>query len=295
MGIDLRRPLPLNRLKYIPDTVEYIDVLRLDLLHDTISGNKWFKLKYNIEAMRGEGKKGMVSFGGAYSNHLHALAYAGYQLGFATVGMVRGEAVMNECLSDCVKWGMELHFMSRSEYRNKNDDLFLEGIRNRFSDYSIVPEGGDNELGARGCEEIMEGVNMQDYDVVCVSVGSGTTLRGISSCMKPGQMLLGFAPMKGGGYLSEKLAPFVSHSNWRIIDRYALGGFGVVKQDLRDFATYFESRESIALDYIYTAKMMYGLYDMYEEHIAVRDRVRVLAIHTGGLQGNRGFGQMRIC
>lgn len=265
-----------------------LDILRLDLLHPVISGNKWFKLKYNIESAQQSNIDTLLSFGGAYSNHLHALAYAGKEFGMKTIGIIRGERVQNQTLNDCEKWGMELCFISRSDYRLKTDAHFLADIKEKFPHAYIIPEGGNNALGVKGCKEILDGVAIEKYDLITCSVGTGTTFAGLIEASYPKHQLLGFTAVKNGEYLHSDIEQHSSQRNWKLITNYHFGGFAKKNPELVSFTMDFKIQQGIELDFVYNSKMMYGLFDMMEQ-TALFNNKKVLAIHTGGLQGNRSL------
>lgn len=264
-----------------------LDILRLDQVHPEISGNKWFKLKYNIEQALNENKTGLLSFGGAYSNHLHALAFAGKEFSLETAGIIRGEKVMNDTLYDCERWGMKLHFISRNDYRQKYDTDFLNQIRARFPGYFIIPEGGNNDAGIKGCAEILNYVALNQYDVIACAVGTGATFTGMLQSALPQQKLLGFTAIKNGGYLSEEIGRHTRKTNWKLITDYHFGGFAKSDHTLLRFMQQFKHDNDVELDFIYTAKMMSGIFDLTEKG-SFRN-CRLLTIHTGGLQGNRSL------
>jgi 1-aminocyclopropane-1-carboxylate deaminase len=209
----------------------------------------------------------------------------GQLLNFPTAGIIRGENADNPTLQDCNRWGMKLHFISRTIYkeiRDCRDDYFLS---KKFPDFAFVPEGGDNEDGVKGASDIVRHIIRNDYDVCCVSVGTGTTLKGLLRCGKPfTKRFLGFAPMKGGSYLQKN---FNHYENVKIIDEYHLGGFGKINEFLSAFMQTFERKVGFSLDRVYTAKMMYGMID-YIQNKRILPHDKILMIHTGGVQGNRG-------
>lgn len=264
-----------------------LDILRLDQIHETISGNKWFKLKHNLLAAEKLGGKRILSFGGAYSNHLHALAYAGKIFNIKTIGIVRGEEVANPTLNDCKAWGMELQFISRAAYKEKTEVSFLQKLQKDHPNSFIIPEGGDNELGQKGCEEILKKINIKNYDILCCSIGTGTTISGLASSFKTETgrpQLWGFAPFKNAHSLKEKLTQSIPELNY--IDDYHFDGFGKISAELTEFSDSFLAKHDIALDKIYTAKMFFGLMDILNSS-SLWDGKKILVVHTGGLQGNR--------
>jgi 1-aminocyclopropane-1-carboxylate deaminase/D-cysteine desulfhydrase-like pyridoxal-dependent ACC family enzyme len=262
-----------------------LDILRLDTLHENISGNKWFKLKYNLQAAFEQKATGILSFGGAHSNHLHALAYSGKLLDLPTIGIIRGEEVENPTLTDCKNWGMQLKFISRENYREKASPNFLQVLTGAYPNYYIIPEGGDNELGRKGCEEILDEKTVA-YNYITCSIGTATTYCGLVNSAHNTQKLLGFSALKGNTSLRQSIEQHTSYSNWEYIDDYHFGGFARRNQALYDFTNWFQLEFDIALDYVYTAKMFYGILDLIQQNKFALGS-RILAIHTGGLQGNR--------
>lgn len=283
--------IPLNALKNsLTDKCGVsLYVLRLDALDYYAGGNKFFKLKYNLEEARRQGHKKLLTFGGAWSNHLAAVAVvAGQQL--EVIAVVRGEEPKeySDTLRFCKEKGVRLHFVSREEYRRKNEPGFIEELRKKFGNFYLLPEGGSNELAAKGCREILEHINI-DFDYACCPVGSGGTIAGIASGLKPHQKALGFTAVKGGEYLSSiihTLAP--EASNFKLATDYHFGGFAKVTLELRAFKKQFETENGFELDYIYTSKMFYGIFDLLQKGFFTPGS-KIVAIHTGGLQGNAGF------
>ena len=288
-------------------------VKRDDLIHAEISGNKWRKLKYNLAEARMLGKKTLLTFGGAFSNHIYATAAAGKEFGFHTIGIIRGKDASEEnpTLSFAKSCGMELHFIDRDEYRNKNDQDFLQKLKIEFHDPYIMPEGGANILGAKGCAEIISDINIP-FDYICCPCGTGTTLAGIVMGLKGSSKALGFAVLKGGEFLNAGINNLLteetkSYSNWSINTDYHFGGYAKFNNLLLDFIGDLEQRHQISYEPIYTGKMMYGIYDLAAKGFFKKgesrflsppfkgwaketgERIRVIALHTGGLQGLAGI------
>lgn len=282
-------------------------VLRLDRIDAYAGGNKFFKLKYNLEEIKRAGHRQVITFGGAWSNHLAAIA-ASWQKAEGSmqkvIAVVRGEEPINlsDTLRFCKEKGVELHFVSREEYRKKESPGFLEKIREKFGDFYLLPEGGSNELAVQGCREIVDLIDI-DFDLICCPVGSGGTIAGIASGLKSEQTALGFVALKGGEYLEEvitklirpprpatlghsptgeKIAMFKLHLN------YHFGGFAKTTPELLRFKKQFEKEQGFELDYIYTSKMFYGIFDLMKQGYFASGS-KIVAIHTGGLQGNKGF------
>lgn len=297
----LETPLtPLQKIQH-PLLKKYsvqLYIKREDLIHPLISGNKWYKLKYNLIEAKAQGFKRILSFGGAYSNHLHALAWAGQRYNFETVGVIRGELVepLNPTLQDLREWGMELHPVSRSEYRLRHDAGFLAGLRDTYSPCYVVPEGGANALALKGCGEIVTAIDEQldHYDYLCVPCGTGATLAGMSLALKSGRRLLGFSALKNytqfGADIGRMLdsASLSGRGNWQIIDAFHCGGFGKINLELVNFMAGWQRQTGIALDPIYTGKMLMGLFELLEGGY-FKAGSRIVVVHTGGLQGLRGM------
>jgi 1-aminocyclopropane-1-carboxylate deaminase len=278
-----------------------MDVALLDSIHPLFGGNKWFKLKYNLEEAKRRNAKAIVTFGGAYSNHIYATAAACQVFGIPCIGLIRGEAadINNSTLSKAKAFGMEIDFLSRMDYAEKETELFEYELHEKYGNVYIIPEGGANFFGINGSMEILKSLN-HDYDTIAVSCGTATTLTGIVLSAQPNQKIVGFAPMKGGVYLKEtvqynlnnflgsKAAAEELIQNVTVIDDYHFGGFAKVNDDLRKEKLKLEQSFGFELDYVYTAKMFYGLLDMIEKGLLLGNQ-KMLVIHTGGLQGNAGF------
>jgi 1-aminocyclopropane-1-carboxylate deaminase len=288
--IDFENTLIIDTIQdsFLEEKNIQLDILRLDLIHPQISGNKWFKLKYNIQEALSNKASGLLSFGGAYSNHIHALAFAGKLFNLKTIGIIRGDEISNETLSDCVNWGMQLRFISREEYKNKDTSLFLERLKAEFLTYHIITEGGNNELGRKGTQEILNGIQAEKYNHICCAVGTGATLSGIIESVKGKSNVLGFSSIKGGFYIEDELKQNTSFNNWTLIHDYHFGGFSKTNKKLHDFITEFKIQHNVELDFIYTGKMMFGIYDMIRSH-NIPEGSSILMVHTGGLQGNRSL------
>ncbi len=266
-------------------------IKREDLLHPLISGNKFRKLKYNIEEAKLQNYKLLVSFGGAFSNHILALAAAGNEYDFKTVGVIRGDELErtvhdNPTLLQAKNLGMEFEFVSREEYRNKTNAQFLKKLQDKFGKFYLVPEGGTNQLAVKGCEEILTEEDFQ-FDYICTAVGTGGTISGIINSSDENQRILGFSALKGD-FLSDDIRKFAQKENWSLVQDYNFGGYGKVTEELIFFLNEFYQKTAIPLDPIYTGKMLYGIIDLIEKGYFPKN-AKILAIHTGGLQGIRGI------
>ena len=274
---------------------------RDDEIHPAISGNKWRKLKYNIAEIKENGLAGFITFGGAFSNHLAASAYAGHLANLKMVGIIRGEEPMaNETLAFAKSCGMHLKQIPRSEYAQKNDTEFLKHLQNQYPNYLIIPEGGSNVNGVQGCMEILAEDEWQ-ADYVCCPLGSATTFAGLILSAKKGQTCLGFPAVKGGDYLREDVNNFIAQAMskglvadtftpvpWQLQTNFHFGGFGKITPDLIAFMNAFYTETGVPLDPVYTGKMMFGLVEMIKAD-KIPKGSKVLVIHTGGLQGIKGM------
>ncbi len=280
----------------LPDINKNINVYikREDLLHPIISGNKWRKLKYNLVEAKDKGYKTILTFGGAYSNHIHATAGAGKIFGFNTIGIIRGEEhlPLNPTLKDATEFGMRIHYVSRSEYRKKTDEKFIEMLHQKFGDFYHVPEGGSNILAVKGGTEIVQDINI-DFDYIVSACGTGGTLAGVICGLDGNKKAIGISALKGADFLNENVGKFIkdysckNYYNWEIKLDYHFGGFAKTKPEQIAYMKEFEKLNNIQLDPIYTSKMIYGIYDMINNG-EIKEAKTVIALHTGGLQGRRG-------
>ena len=270
---------------------QQISMLRLDAMHPIISGNKWYKLQYNLEAAIQQHCAGILTFGGAFSNHLIATAAAAQANKIESIGIVRGipedQNKPNFVLQQCQEYGMKLVFISREEYAQKDSLAFLEQLNKEYPQYYIITAGGANEAGRKGMQEMIRYIP-NTFDYMLLSVGSGTTFAGLRNVIPTHQHLLGFAPMKGGGYLTEEIKRHIQSGqdvHWEITDRFHFGGFGKITEEVINFMLEFEQQYGFKLDRVYTAKMMLGLKQLLSEN-AFPTKAKILCIHTGGLTGN---------
>ena len=278
-----------------------VDCLRLDRTHPFVSGNKWYKLQHHLIAALQQKRSEILSFGGAYSNHLHALAYAAKALQLRVKGVVRGEkpAELSPTLQDCVSWGMELIWMPREEYRRLSAHQNYLEARQRFPEAFVIPEGGEGELGVHGVQELFARLyheGAMNYDLIVVSVGSGTTIAGVILGVAGRAQVLGYSALKGAFDLEQRVehafgAQSVS-GQWQVCHDYHFGGFAKTHPRLLDFISSIHSGSGLLLDPVYTGKSMYGLMEWIKQG-RVTPNSRVLFVHTGGLQGWRGMGAVR--
>ncbi len=273
-----------------PNEIE-LYIKREDQLHPIISGNKFRKLKYNLLAAKHQNKNILLTFGGAFSNHIVAVAGAGKEFGFETIGIIRGEELQekiheNPSLSVAQQSGMKLVFVSRATYRLKDTPEFLDEMQFKFGDFYLLPEGGTNELAIKGCEEILSDDDIE-FSHICSSIGTGGTVSGIINSAASHQNIIGFSSLKGD-FLQNDIAKFANQKNWSVNCEYHFGGYGKVTNELIEFINSFYLEHAIPLDPIYTGKMMFGIFDLIQNN-CFPPNSKILAIHTGGLQGIAGM------
>jgi len=266
-------------------------VKREDLVHPYISGNKFRKLKYNLLEAKSKNHTKLLTFGGAFSNHISAVAAVGRELGFETIGIIRGEELAgsaneNPTLQYARQCGMRLEFVSRYQYRMKETEVFIESLQQQFGDFYLIPEGGTNALAISGCEEILTSEDTI-FDYICCAVGTGGTIAGLINSSKPHQHILGFPALKGS-FLQAEIRKFVRNENWSLISDYHFGGYGKINEELVRFLNTFHQQTGIPLDPIYTGKLFFGVMDLIsKDYFAYGSKI--LLIHTGGIQGIKGM------
>lgn len=301
-------PIPLQQVKldFLEEKNIQLYVLREDLIHPTISGNKWRKLFYNLQEAQNQGKNQLLTFGGAFSNHIAATAAAGVQFGFKTIGIIRGEEhfPLNPTLKLAVDNGMELKYISRSFYRDeKYNSTFINKLKKEVGDFYLVPEGGSNAFAVKGCTEIINNINI-DYDVVCCACGTGGTTAGIIAAADETKKIIGFPALKGGAFLKndiqQLLADYqqqfsieINNQNWSLNTDYHFGGYAKTSKELIDFVNDFYQKQNIPLDLIYTGKMLFGIIHLAKT-TAFFNGKKIVVVHTGGLQGNKGFDKIKL-
>jgi 1-aminocyclopropane-1-carboxylate deaminase len=276
-----------------------IFIKREDELHPFISGNKYRKLKYNLEEAAHLKKDTLLTFGGAYSNHIAAIAAAGNEHHFKTIGVIRGDELAdnleevlkkNPTLKFASERNMQFHFVTRRNYRNKTTPEFINNLKEKFGDFYLIPEGGTNKFAVKGCEEILVEADNQ-FDVICSSVGTGGTISGLINVAKKHQKIIGFPALKGD-FLQYEISKYVKRSdNWSLNTNYHFGGYAKVSEELITFINKFKKETKIPLDPIYTGKMIFGLVDLIKKDY-FKKGTKILAIHTGGLQGIDGMNMV---
>lgn len=273
-----------------------LQVLRLDQVHPEVSGNKFYKLQYNLQQALSQNHRQILTFGGAYSNHIYATAAAAREVGLDSVGIIRGDLldVQNPTLAFARAAGMSLLGISREHYREKNNPTFLESLRKQFGDFYLIPEGGTNTLAIQGTREILTAFHFS-FSHVLTPIGTGGTFAGIAASLIPHQKLLGISALKGEGIREEisnllKAEEIQSKGSLEIVTQYHQGGYAKWTTELIDFIHWFWDTFDIPLDPIYTGKMAFACWDLLQKNYFPLGS-RILLIHTGGLQGNRGFTQ----
>jgi 1-aminocyclopropane-1-carboxylate deaminase len=274
-------------------------IKREDLNHPHMSGNKWHKLKYNLREARKQSKDTLLTFGGAYSNHIYAVAAAGKIFNFKTIGIIRGEEhlPLNPTLSFAKDNGMKIYYLDRTFYRKKNSPKIIIELQEKFGNFYLIPEGGTNDFAVKGCSEIIGKINM-DFDYICCPCGTGGTLAGLISGLNSDKFGLGFAVLKGASFLKENVQSLLQNSNgnslkkWDINLDYHFGGYARTDSILLDFVNRFTSQTKIPIEPIYTGKMLFGIYDLASKGF-FKEGTQIIALHTGGLQGLKGLSERR--
>ena len=293
----LNLPSPIQKLHstFLEQHNIQLYIKRDDLIHKDISGNKWRKLKYNLLAAQKQNQNTLLSFGGAYSNHLHATAAAGKYFNFKTIGISRGEAYepLNPTLQDAQNWGMQLEYINRKKYKQKKTVEFLNELKEQFGHFYLIPEGGNNKLGVKGCQDIINEID-DEFDTICIDCGTGATMAGIVTALNNRSHTLGFSVLKGADFLINDINYHIKNYSKELMDKwsvnldYHFGGFAKTTDELFDFIRLFKQDYAIQLDPVYTGKMFFGVFDLIKKnHFKAGEKI--LVIHTGGLQGLRGF------
>jgi 1-aminocyclopropane-1-carboxylate deaminase len=288
-ALDLRLPSPLEELRddRLATAGVRLFLKRDDLISPDIPGNKWRKLKYNLESARRQGRQVLLTFGGAYSGHIRATAAAGYYFGFSTVGMIRGEEhlPLNPSLDYALRHGMRLAYLDRARYREKMSPELTTSLRGEFGDFYLLPEGGSNADAVRGCAEIPAEIGLR-FDLICCPCGTGGTLAGLAHGLGTAQKALGFSVLRGGDFLAGAVARLQREAfgalsgNWSVELGFHFGGFAKHKPELDRFIADFEERHALSLDWVYVAKMMFGIFALAERGF-FSSGTKVVAVITG--------------
>ncbi|HED08492.1 MAG TPA: 1-aminocyclopropane-1-carboxylate deaminase/D-cysteine desulfhydrase [Ignavibacteria bacterium] len=290
-------PTPLIKLEsdYLNKQNVNLYIKRIDLIHPYISGNKWFKLFYNLIEAKEIGEDTLLTFGGAFSNHIYAVAAAGNEYGFKTIGIIRGEKhlPLNPTLRFAESCGMKFYFVNRSLYRQKESSEFKEWLEDKFGNFYLLPEGGTNSLAVKGCSEIITSIDME-FDYICTACGTGGTLAGLVCGLSGKENALGFSVLKGGDFLIknvekniQKFSGEIFH-NWDIKLNYHFGGYAKITNELINFVKMFEKNYGVPIEPIYTGKMIYGIFDLIKNNYFKKNST-IIALHTGGMQGLKGL------
>ena len=272
-------------------------IKREDEIHPDVSGNKFRKLKYNIKEAKQQQQKKVLTFGGAFSNHILATAVAAKLNGFKSIGIIRGEELAddvqqtlqnNSTLQKAHKNGMQFYFVSREQYREKESPDFMNNLKEKFGNFYTIPEGGTNDLAIQGCEEILCKED-ECFDVVCCAVGTGGTISGLINASKEHQKVIGFPALKGD-FLKTEVQKYTAKKNWLLNTNYHFGGYAKYTPEFITFLNNFSADTKILLDPIYTGKLIFGILDLVKQDYFAKG-TKILAIHTGGIQGIEGFNK----
>jgi 1-aminocyclopropane-1-carboxylate deaminase len=272
---------------------------RDDLAQPELPGNKARKLKYNLAAAREQGQHTLLTFGGAYSNNIAAVAAAGRLFGFATIGLIRGEETqpLNPTLAQAAADGMRLHYLDRSSYRRRAEPDFTAELLACYGPAYVLPEGGTNALALPGCAELVADIREQAaFDALAVAVGTGGTLAGLLMGLAGQQQAVGVAALKNGGFLQAEVDALTQQASGQIFSNYSLqtgyhfGGYAKPSPELLAFIQQFQQRHGVLLDPIYTGKLLYGVLDLIGQGYFPRGST-VVAIHTGGQQAWAGWNR----
>ena len=290
-------PSPLQRIDdaWLRDMGIQLYLKRDDLLHPTVQGNKWRKLKYNLLRAQELGKDTLLTFGGPYSNHIYATAAAAKLFGFNSIGIIRGEEPkdMSYTLKFVVSQGMQLVYADRTTYRNKDDENYLHQLQLQYPNAYIVPEGGTNQYALRGVAELVQEIDVP-FNYLCSACGTGGTLAGMVAGLKGEKQLIGFSSLKGDDALTEQIDKLVqgyageSYKNYSVNFGYHFGGYAKVKPELTDFIKAFKKQHNVQLEPVYTGKMLFGIYDLLKQGYFPKGST-IIAMHSGGLQGLSGY------
>ncbi len=279
----------------IKDSGIKLFIKREDLNHPELSGNKWHKLKHNLITAKENGYETLLTFGGAYSNHIYATAAAGKLFGFKTIGIIRGEEhlPLNPTLGFSVSKGMKIHYINRKDYREKNSSEFITKLKKKFGKFYLIPEGGTNELAVKGVREIISTINI-DFDYICCACGTGGTLAGLVTGLNGKKNALGFSVLKGSSFLLDDVTKLINensgkkYTNWDINLDFHFGGYAKINSELIAFTKRFQQITSIPIEPIYTGKLLFGVYNLILNHYFNKGKT-ILVVHTGGLQGLKGM------
>ncbi len=283
--------ITVDKIRLFPSQTIETDMVRLDKIHPQISGNKWFKLKFHLQEAIRQKKTGLLSLGGPWSNHLHAVAAISKEAGLKSIGIIRGEvpSSLSFTLADLKNAGMQLEFVSRTDYRNR--DVLLEKLSTKFPGHYIIDEGGQGFLGIKGAAEIKNHTpKWNSYTHILCAVGTGTMLAGLASVANNDQKVIGISSLKSSDEQTEAILRFMPklESRFIILNSFHFGGFARHTPALIGFMNEFYQHTGIPTDIVYTAKLVFAWKELtLQSHFPAGSRV--LLIHSGGLQGNRSL------
>lgn len=272
-------------------------MLRLDLLHPVVSGNKWFKLKYHLQQAVNENCKGIITFGGAYSNHLVAAAWAAREAGLPVLGIIRGEQPreLSPALKDMQEYGMQLRFVNRQSFADEAQTIAQ--LKKEFPQHFIIPQGGQSALGVQGAAEILQQSTMEQYTHIACAAGTGTMMAGIVKASLPQQQVIGISSLKTESADNNSITAFIeqyaSKKNYRLFTNYHFGGYARHTPALLQFMNQFYHEHGIPTDFVYTAKLFFAVSELVL-HDYFPAGSRLLLIHSGGLQGNRSLPERTL-
>lgn len=271
-----------------------VSIIRLDKIHPVLSGNKLFKLYYFLDECQKSTHKTILTFGGAYSNHLVAAAYACKELGLKSIGIVRGEKpkLLSHTLDTCMDYNMQMKFISRSDYQQKESLDFIQSLLSEFGEFTIIPEGGYDPIGAKGASLIAQSVNNNEYTHLCCAIGTATTVAGLLLGSSSEQQVIGVSVLKNMNDIHERMS-FLTKGNSNleqliILSDYHFGGYAKHTPKLISFMNELYEKYSLATDFVYTAKMLFAVFDMIKKDQLPRGS-KIACLHTGGLQGNQSL------
>ncbi|MDB5255519.1 MAG: 1-aminocyclopropane-carboxylate deaminase [Chitinophagaceae bacterium] len=292
---------PITITKISHEKTDNLYLARLDQLPYPAGGNKWFKLKYNLLEAERSGIKQLITFGGAYSNHLYATAEAADYFGFQSIGIVRGEEhlPLNDTLQHCVNKGMQLFYMSREEYRRKTEADFIQRwmYEQEIPTGYLIPEGGSNAFAVEGVRELV-GLLPSDTDIIATACGTGGTMAGFIAGIKSHQEVWGVAALKGADFLVNDIQSLLSGyqdtagKNWKLLLDYHWGGYAKLPDELLSFVQQFKKEQGITLDPTYTSKLLFGLFDLADKNRLPKNK-KIVVLHTGGQQAWDGLPEKK--
>ncbi len=290
---DSNKKTPLQKIEdeFLKEKNIQLFIKRDDLLHPFINGNKWFKLKYNLIEAAEKNFNQLLTFGGAYSNHISAFSYACKLFGFEGIVVIRGEEYpeLNPTLKFVKQNGSKIHYISRSTYRAKYSEELLEELENIYGEYSLIPEGGSNNLAVKGCSEIVSNIEI-DFNFILTACGTAGTLTGIATSLQSNQKAIGIAALKNASFLNEQVKQLSGNSNlnYEIFLDYHFGGYAKFTSELLNFIKEFYSKHNVILEPIYTGKLLYSVYDLINKNYFPNES-KIVVYHSGGLQGYGGL------